>query len=120
MNNYKITFHRLSHLDTNKDIVVKLSEGNPGAMTCICGILKKAENNIDVVKYLLVFDSLEIYGAKLYMLWNDCCDRDFDKLFKIIDFLVEGRYTKEKILEHINYEGGRGIPFEEAGGNNNG
>ena len=118
MKSYKITFHRLSHMDSNVEIVQKLSEGNPGAMSVVCNILKKSETNIDLIMYLLVFDSLEVYGAKLYMLWNDCCDRDFDKLFAVIDALVDGKYSEEHIHAHINYNGGRGIPFEEVGGNN--
>lgn len=47
-----------------------------------------------------------ITGAKLYMLWNDCCSRDTaEALRAMLDYPIE------MITKHINYENGRGIPF---------
>lgn len=109
---YSITFHRLTTGDSAPEILAKLSEGNPGAMSVVAHILKQSESDIDFIKYLLVFDSLEIYGCKLYMLWNDCCNCNYPMMYGVIDKLVSGEYTEEHILAHINYSKGRGIPFE--------
>jgi hypothetical protein len=47
-----------------------------------------------------------IKGSKLYMLWNDCCDRDISKA---VDIMINEPI--DSIVEHINYERGRGIPY---------
>jgi len=47
-----------------------------------------------------------ITGDKLYMLWNDCCDRD---TVKAVDLMTHD--TIENITRHINHKGGRGIPY---------
>ena len=45
-----------------------------------------------------------ITGSRLYMLWNDCCDRDTKKALAVM-----GKMAVEEIVRHINYKGGRGI-----------
>ena len=52
--------------------------------------------------------SIGVVGDKLYMLWNDCCDRDTALAVAVMNNLTEG-----EILRHINYEQGRGTPFTE-------
>lgn len=47
-----------------------------------------------------------IREEKLYMLWNDCCDRNTGEAIYIMN-----KKTITEIIEHINYEHGRGIPF---------
>ena len=49
-----------------------------------------------------------ITGSKLYMLWNDCCDRDTTKALNIML-----NNTIQDIVEHINYENGYGIKYNE-------
>lgn len=87
--------------------IVKISRGNPGA----------AAFAIDAVNYNLrdarrVFsrmESIAVVGDKLYMLWNDCCDR------KTLLTMAIAMYAPEEIiLSHINYENGRGIPFLDS------
>jgi len=48
-----------------------------------------------------------IVGDKLYMLWNDCCGRDTRKALDIMT-----THSVEDIIHHINYDEGRGIPYE--------
>lgn len=52
--------------------------------------------------------AINVVGDKLYMLWNDCCDRDTALAVAVMNNLTEG-----EILRHINYEQGRGIPFTD-------
>lgn len=54
-------------------------------------------------------EDFEIKGVHLYMLWNDCCDRNTAQALYVMK-----RCSREELLTHINYEGGRGIPFAEA------
>lgn len=43
------------------------------------------------------------------MLWNDCCDRN---TAKAVDIMLAK--SIEDIFAHLNYERGRGIPFEDG------
>lgn len=92
--------------DTIMDIMVKMSEGNPGALTCLMEMIKKKDWYIIMILHL---DTLELYGSKLYMLWNDCCDRDLVKMELVLRNNQMGKLSKEDI--HRNLDSGRGTPF---------
>ena len=84
--------------------IYSIANGNIGALTFMMDALNK-----DPVKAEIALNKLatkDIVGDKLYMLWNDCCNRDTDMTVKI---MLE--HTIEDILVHINYEHGRGIPY---------
>lgn len=76
----------MSRLDLNDDlltIVTKMSEGNPGCLTFLMEALSKT-NQFRFVEMVLRLDKAELYGSHIYMLWNDCCDRDLDKTIGMI------------------------------------
>lgn len=89
--------------------------GNPGALTFFLEALKEAEGNAKssaALKVVSAFNRMKennITGSKLYMLWNDCCDRDIDRAIYIM--LHD---TIESINKHINFGNGRGIPYTES------
>ena len=87
------------------DDKVYLIDGNPGAMHFIVVSFKQFPEKAE--KAFKIMKDNYIRGDKLYMLWNDCCNCNIRKTLDII-------LTKsiKEILEHINYENGRGIPFE--------
>ena len=84
--------------------VMEVSAGNPGAATFAS----------QAINFPLGYEGLEkmfrvgITGAKLYMLWNDVCDRDLGLTVTVMNFA-----EVKDIVEHINYDGGRGYPFSE-------
>lgn len=79
---------RIKLADSTMDIVVKMSEGNPGAMNVIMQMLKP--NNIDPDNVLsglgaiLLMDTYGIYGTDIYILNNDICDRDLAKTLAVL------------------------------------
>ena len=81
------------------EMIVTMSEGNPGAATCLMQMLQ--EDPMAMLD-ILWFDSMEIYGSKIYMLWNDCCGRSMTKLKETIKYLKTGVVTKEQIHENLN------------------
>ena len=85
-------------------VTFDLCEGNPGALTFMMAAYDKhlcfAER-----AFARMRDN-GIKGAMLYMLWNDCCDRDISKA---VDIMINEPI--DSIAEHINYERGRGIPY---------
>ena len=84
-----------------------ICEGNIGALT----FLMEAYD-IDMWGAESAFLRMQynnITGSKLYMLWNDCCDRDTAMAIKVMK-----NHTIEDIIKHINYENGRGIRYLET------
>jgi hypothetical protein len=98
--------------DTMMDVMVKMSEGNPGALTCLMGMMQKSDwyGGMDSLAAILSFDTIGLYGSNLYMLWNDCCDRDLTKLELVLRNWQMGNLSAEEI--HKNISQGRGTPFE--------
>lgn len=92
--------------DNFGEIIIKLSEGNPGAMSFLFEIAK-AKNN-DPSQFLgtfLVLDTIKLYGSYLYMLWNDCCERNLEKSLKVIELYQNGKVTDLDINERIKNVG---------------
>lgn len=83
-----------------------ICEGNPGCMQFLMTAYR--ENPFAAEEAFLRMQIFDITGSKLYMLWNDCCGRDTKQAVLIAQFM-----PIDEIVKHINYEGGRGIPFTE-------
>lgn len=89
-----------------QEMLITMSEGNPGAQTCMMEMLQTDPMaRLDI----LYFDSMGIYGSKIYMLWNDCCGRDMSKFEETIQYLRSGAVSKEEIHENLNRV--RAVPF---------
>lgn len=80
--------------------------GNPGALSFFIEGLELDSNR--AVNGFQRMKLNEIHSEKLYMLWNDCCNRDTKRAIYIM--LHD---NVESIHRHINYENGRGIPYTE-------
>lgn len=72
-------------------VTFDLCEGNPGALTFMMAAYDKylffAER-----AFARMRDN-GIKGSKLYMLWNDCCDRDISKA---VDIMINEAYRQNK------------------------
>lgn len=82
-----------------------LCEGNPGAFTFMMEAY-----DLNMFKAEGAFQRMQdnnIRGAKLYYLWNDCCEKNTDKTLNI---MLEKPI--EDIVKHINFEGGSGIKYD--------
>lgn len=81
---------RISLGDSTMSAVVKMSNWNPGAMNVIMEMLKPEANRIDPdsvmggMMKLLALDTLGIYGSDIYVLHNDLCGRDLNKMFAVL------------------------------------
>lgn len=81
------------------EMLSTMSEGNPGALICMMELL---ENDPMAILDILYFDSMGIYGSKIYMIWNDCCGRDMSKFKETIQYLRSGAVSEEEIHENLN------------------
>lgn len=78
--------------------------GNPGALSFLIDAY-----DIHIGKAEMAFQKLQdagITGDKIYILWNDCCNRNTERT---IDMILDNEVS---ILKHfINYEHGRGLRY---------
>lgn len=94
---------RINLLDTMEETIVNFSEGNPGALQTLMELFKLDPNKM--FQNLLTLDRMELYGSKIYMLWNDCCDRKIEKVNKIIKLYRSGKIKQSDIEERIKNVG---------------
>ena len=90
---------RINGKMTIQEIIITLSEGNPGAISCI---MQMITTDPEAIFTLLFFDSMEIYGSKIYMLWNDCSGRDMAKFKETVKYLQSGKISKEEIHKNLD------------------
>lgn len=83
---------------------LNLASGNPGALQFVFAACDLDPDNAGVG--FAKMEQAGIVGSKLYMLWNDCCNRDTALAIKAMCHI-----DKEHLLKHINYDAGRGIPI---------
>lgn len=93
---------RITLEDTQMDVLVKMAEGNPGALTAMMDILEK-HDAIDPQAFMgglgaiMTFDTYGIYGTEIYILWNDKCGKDVRKLLMLLRACQLGFLPSEKL-----------------------
>lgn len=85
-------------------LLLEMANGNLGAMTFVIETHKRGSKKGQAG--LLRLYCCGIKGSRLYMLWNDCCGRNFE----MVEMVMLEASLKD-IKAHINYENGRGLPF---------
>ena len=86
-------------------------KGNPGAIGFLMESLQFEQTEDKHGMAISGFERMKINGItadKLYMLWNDCLNRDTKRAIYIM--LHD---NIQNIHRHINYGKGRGIPYTE-------
>lgn len=105
----------ISPADSAEDIIVKLADGNPGALSCLGEILQVGLYKPGALCLFPLcvdmFARLGLRGASLYMLWNDCLDRSVSGVVRLVDEWRRGVVDDDFIHRHVNASGGRGIPI---------
>ena len=73
---------KIGLLDTGMDILLKMSEGNPGAATVLAELLKK--DGTDGFFAILGLDDMNIRGSQVWVGYKDHCGMDMDRFLKAI------------------------------------
>lgn len=101
---------RLNYLDTTINNIINFAGGNPGAISTLCELEKATGDRMTI--YLITLDKIELYESKIYMLWNDCCNRNISKVIKVLDYVEKGIIKQSDIDERIKNVG-RGKSFDD-------
>ena len=94
---------RLNLNDSVMDAIINFSGGNPGALNTLMELQKARENSF--VIDLMTLDNMELYESKLYMLWNDCCNRDISKVIRILELYRINKITQKDIDARVKNVG---------------
>jgi hypothetical protein len=98
--------NKLRLTDTGMDVVIKMSDGNPGAMQVSMLLVKED------MKSILFCDNIGLYGSELYMLWSDCCNRDIGKTIKVLNLLSECKISEDEFWRRVKGNG-YGLSFDD-------
>lgn len=94
---------RIKLEDTTISMVVKMSEGNFGAMDVLMLMLKPndidPDNLMGGVGQILLLDTFEIYGVGIYVLFNDICERDLVKTLAVLRATQMGFFSSSILKE---------------------
>lgn len=101
---------RIDLNDTMQSVVIKMAEGNPGALRVCMDLLAKGEQ-IDPDDWaggfgnLLSLDTLAVYGSRIWMLFKDVCDLDLIKTIAMLRAWQLGFTTRESLNYAIDNRG---------------
>jgi hypothetical protein len=81
---------RIQKSDSVQNGIVKMGEGNPGAITVCINLLKFSEQispNAGPgggLTYILALDEFQIYGCRIWMLFKDVCGESLHKMVAVL------------------------------------
>jgi len=110
---------RIQLENTITESLAKMCEGNPGALTVCMKLLKEGEK-IDPqgafggFGVVMMLDSLEIYGSRIWQLYKDVCGEDLVEVWAIIRAWQLGHLSSEKIDHAIQFGSGIDVDAELA------
>lgn len=111
---------RIKLTDSTMSAIVKMSDGNPGAMNVLMQLLQP--NNIDPdnvmggMGVILTLDSIGIYGSDIYVLNSDLCERNLAKMLAVLRATQLGLFSRETLKDACHrqdYSGRELVPVEE-------
>lgn len=109
---------KIQMTDSTMDMMVKMSEGNPGALTVCMRILQQTrqidpDNALEGLGPIFALDTLNLYGSKIWMLYKDVCGEDVSRMLALLRGNQLGFVTDEQIQHAVeNY--GEGIDLSDV------
>lgn len=97
---------RIGLTDSVMNVVVKLAEGNPGAVTVLMRVLEK--NDIPAI---IAMDGFGIYGSRIWMLYKDVCKENLESALAVLRGCQLGLIT-ESALNHAIDNYGKGLDVD--------
>jgi hypothetical protein len=94
---------RLALTDSMMDVYMKMSDGNPGGLNVLMGLMKESET-IDPeggsgLMKILQLDNLGIYGSAIYCICSDKCGRDLRKFILLLRAVQLGFFDRSRLIE---------------------
>lgn len=87
--------YRIKEGDNIMDIIVNMSEGNPGAATAMCELIKFSE--YEGIVAILILDELKIYRSNIWVIYKDQCKEKADTMIMLLNAYKKGFLSEDKI-----------------------
>lgn len=85
---------RITLTDSTQDAFVKMSNGNPGALSALFALSQvKTNSPLGGFGNILLLDTYGIYGTDIYVLFSDICDRDPIKMVNVLSATQRGKFS---------------------------
>jgi hypothetical protein len=96
--------------DSMQVVMLKMSEGNIGALTVIMQLLSDAgsidpDNFMPGLGEVLSLDTIGIYGSKIWMLYKDVCHENMTNLCAVLRACQLGFIDRDSMLHAIDNMG---------------
>lgn len=110
---------RIKLTDNIMDVVLKMSDSNPGAMNTLMQIIEYGRTESiqgGGLRYILLFDSLGIYGTDMYVLNSDICQGDISKMLAVLEAVQFGLFSGDVLRDashRQDYSGRDLVPVDE-------
>lgn len=104
---------RITLTDTPIDMIMKIAEGNPGAITVLMKIMMEGEK-IDPDSHpmltIMALDTHDIYGSRVWQLYKDVCGQNLMHMLGLLRAVQLGFMPGRELSSHIN-----GAPMADDG-----
>jgi len=80
-----------------QETCIKLSKGNPGALNVLINLFKKSTP--ESLECIQLLSEYEIFGTDIYILANDKCNGDLEKLIALVRATSKGKFDKKRLKE---------------------
>lgn len=93
---------RINPQDDVQSAIMKLAEGNPGALRVCCDLFKATPEVDPQAGFggytpLLFLDTLNVYGSEIWMLYKDVCGEDIRKTIAVLRACQLGFVSRERL-----------------------
>lgn len=114
--------NRITADTSSLQVIVQMSDGNPGSMEVIIKLLQLAMRDIDPEIqnpewfYVLLLDTFGIYGPDIYVLYSDICGKDLAKMVAVLKASCHALIGIDIIKDACSrqdYSGRKMIPVDE-------
>lgn len=100
----------MSRLDLNKtiqNVIVDMSEGNPGGLTVLMQIYQNTKSIdpdclLDWMGPFANLDNMECYGHKIWMLYKDICNQNLSKMIAVLRATQLGLTSPSAVIDAID------------------
>jgi hypothetical protein len=94
--------NRIELSDSLNDVLYKLSEGNPGALTVLCRWLKEGEaidpDACHPLIQMTALDDIDLVGFRIWLLFKDVCGESLTRFLGVLRAHQLGFITKRELV----------------------
>lgn len=96
--------------DSMPEVMLKMSEGNPGALSVCMQVLTQGEkidpdNMLKGLGVILSMDTLGLYGTAIWMLYKDVCQQNLRHMLAVLRGNQLGIVSKAQVMHAVQNRG---------------